>query len=166
MRPARRTRTTATRRAITRGCCQRTRRAGQLRRLPPNCFAAGTPLLTPDGSKYIEDIRVGDLVLSRDENDPEGPVVARRVLNLFQNYSPLLDLHVGGHVIRTRQSILFGSSAEVGSRRTRLELVSSCVVRRGVRNGQCDRRPDGVGAVFNVEVDDYHTYFVGVRSGE
>ncbi|MFT3920945.1 MAG: Hint domain-containing protein [Myxococcales bacterium] len=31
------------------------------------CFAAGTPILTPEGSKAIEEIKVGDLVLSRDE---------------------------------------------------------------------------------------------------
>jgi hypothetical protein len=50
-----------------------------------SCFAPGTPLLTPDGSKFIEDIRVGDLVHSRDEDDPEGPFVAKRVAHLFQN---------------------------------------------------------------------------------
>ncbi len=30
------------------------------------CFVAGTPLLTPDGSKAIEGFKVGDLVLSRE----------------------------------------------------------------------------------------------------
>ena len=40
------------------------------------CFAAGTPLLTPDGSKYIQDFQVGDLILSRNKNPPEAPVVA------------------------------------------------------------------------------------------
>src|SRR5205807_614531 len=34
------------------------------------CFAAGTPLLTPEGSKPIEEFRVGDLVLSRSEYHP------------------------------------------------------------------------------------------------
>jgi hypothetical protein len=39
------------------------------------CFARGTHLLTPDGSKAIEELRVGDVILSRDENDPNGPVL-------------------------------------------------------------------------------------------
>src|SRR5262249_34916945 len=32
-----------------------------------SCFSAGTPLLTPSGSKLIENFVAGDLVLSRDE---------------------------------------------------------------------------------------------------
>ena len=48
------------------------------------CFAAGTPLLTPEGSKRIEDFEVSDLLLSRSENDPEGPVEAKRVLTVFR----------------------------------------------------------------------------------
>jgi hypothetical protein len=35
------------------------------------CFAAGTPLLTPQGSKAIEQLQVGDLVLARSEYDLE-----------------------------------------------------------------------------------------------
>ena len=71
-----------------------------LKQLSGSCFVAGTPLLTPEGSRPIEDFQVGDLVLSRPEDDPAGPVVARRV-DVFQNYSPLLEVHVGGQVIRT-----------------------------------------------------------------
>jgi hypothetical protein len=47
------------------------------------CFAAGTPLRTPDGSKPIEDFRVGDWILSRDEFDPVGPVLSQRVEEVF-----------------------------------------------------------------------------------
>ena len=65
------------------------------------CFAAGTPLRTPDGSKSIESFQERDLLLSRHEDDPEGPVIAKRVLKVIQSYAPLLDLHVGGRVIRT-----------------------------------------------------------------
>src|SRR5207244_1420054 len=31
------------------------------------CFAAGMPLLTPDGARAVEDFRPGDLILSRSE---------------------------------------------------------------------------------------------------
>ena len=40
------------------------------------CFAAGTPLLTPDGAKPIEEFKVGDLVLSAPEENPDGRVTA------------------------------------------------------------------------------------------
>ncbi len=75
--------------------------AANLAQYSQTCFAAGTPLVTPDGSKPIEKLKLGDLVLSRDENDPEGLVVPKPVINLFQNYSPLLDLHIRGQVVRT-----------------------------------------------------------------
>ncbi len=65
------------------------------------CFAAGTPLLTPNGAKAIEDIKVGDLVLSAPEDDPSAPVAARRVEEVFERSSPLFELHVGGKLIRT-----------------------------------------------------------------
>jgi Hint domain len=55
-----------------------------------SCFAAGTPLLTPEGARPIEDVRVGSLVLSRDEHGPDGPVQARRSLLTFQSFSPIL----------------------------------------------------------------------------
>ena len=48
------------------------------------CFARGTPVRTPGGSTRIEDLKAGDLVLSRDEHDPDGPVVAKRVEEVFE----------------------------------------------------------------------------------
>ena len=36
---------------------------GNLSQLSGACFAAGTPILTPDGSKPIEEIKPGDRVL-------------------------------------------------------------------------------------------------------
>ena len=35
------------------------------------CFAAGTPLRTPEGSKPIEEFAVGDLILTAPDDDPE-----------------------------------------------------------------------------------------------
>ncbi len=42
------------------------------------CFAAGTPLRTPEGSQAVERLGKGDRVLSRSEHDQDGPVEARR----------------------------------------------------------------------------------------
>ena len=65
------------------------------------CFAAGTPLLTPDGDKPVEQFEPGDLILSAPEGDPSAPPQARQVEEVFIKTSPLLNLHVGGRVIRT-----------------------------------------------------------------
>ena len=64
-----------------------------------SCFAAGTPILTPNGATAIEKLRPGDLVLSRSEADPGGPVEARAVEQVFERYSVLTHLTVGGHLI-------------------------------------------------------------------
>src|SRR5262249_35771654 len=65
------------------------------------CFAAGTPLRTPEGHKAIEEFREGDLLLSRSDADPDGPVAAKRVEEVFVRTGRLLHLQVGGRVIRT-----------------------------------------------------------------
>jgi hypothetical protein len=64
------------------------------------CFAAGTKLWTPEGPRAIETLREGDLVLSRDENDPTGAVVARRVEMTFQRLGRILTLQVGDRLAR------------------------------------------------------------------
>jgi hypothetical protein len=126
-----------------------------------SCFAPGTPLLTPDGSKFIEDIRVGDLVLSRDADDPESPFVAKRVANLFENYSPLLDLHVGGRVIRTTAEHLFWvvgpgwvSAHEIEAGDSLLGAVGERTVVESIE------RPTESTAVYNLPIEEYHTYLV------
>jgi Pretoxin HINT domain len=125
------------------------------------CFAAGTPLLTPDGSKFIEDFRVGDLVLSRHEDDPEGPVVAKRVVNLFQNYSPLLDLQVGERVIRTTAEHPFWV---VGRGWTAAQQVVAGDLLLGPDDEQTVvtlvEGPKESAPVYNLEIEEYHTYLV------
>src|SRR5438477_7147236 len=49
----------------------------------------------------IEDVRPGDLVLSRDEHAPDGLVVAKTVEEVFVREALVWHLHVGGQVIRT-----------------------------------------------------------------
>src|SRR5205807_517301 len=65
------------------------------------CFAAGMRLLTPTGSKPIEDFRAGDLVLSRPEDDAAAPIEAKLVEETFRRLAKIVHLHVGGRVIRT-----------------------------------------------------------------
>ena len=72
------------------------------------CFVAGTPIETPSGSKSIEELKDYythgddcDTVLSRNEFDPNAPVIARRVLRRFIRTAPVLSLTVNGHEIGT-----------------------------------------------------------------
>lgn len=47
------------------------------------CFVAGTPVWTDRGLVPIEQIKVGDMVLSKPENDDNAPTAYRRVTDVF-----------------------------------------------------------------------------------
>ena len=54
------------------------------------CFAAGTPILTSEGEKPIEQIQVGDYVLARAEQDATGRVEPKRVEEIYRTEGELL----------------------------------------------------------------------------
>ncbi len=129
------------------------------------CFAARTPLLTLEGSEFIENIKEGDYVLARDENDPDGPVLAKRVEEVFRNYAPIWHVHLGAQVIRTTGAHPFwvrglgwtaAENLAVGD-----ELSS--------HNGQWVKVDDLLhtgewDTVYNIRVAEFHTYFVGCQA--
>ena len=129
------------------------------------CFVAGTPIRTPEGSKPVEQFRAGDLVLSRDELDPNGAVAAKQVVQTFVRVSPILNLHVGGRIIGTTAEHPFFVRGK--------GWVDAHLLRLGDELQTSDGRwlaCEGVAysgrveAVYNMEVEDYHTYFVGDKA--
>lgn len=64
------------------------------------CFAAGTPVLTPDGVKPIEELRAGDLVLARDEHNATGELEPKVIEETKRGESAVLELTVHGRVLR------------------------------------------------------------------
>lgn len=126
------------------------------------CFAAGTPLRTPEGWKWIEAFREGDLVLSRDENNPYGLVVAKVVEEVFVREGLIWNLHIGGQVIRTTAEHPFYAEGHgwvachelrVGERLL-TESGAWAVVEDLLDTGEWE-------TVYNLRIADFHTYFVG-----
>jgi hypothetical protein len=126
------------------------------------CFAAGTPLLTPEGSKPVEQFKPGDLVLSRDEWDPSGPAEPKRVEEVFTATAAVVDLHAGGQVIRTTAEHLFWVRGRGWTAVADFEPGYELVGHDGQRT-RIDRVSEvgGVVAVYNMRIADHHTYFVG-----
>jgi hypothetical protein len=127
-----------------------------------SCFAAGTPLLTPDGSKPIEAFRPGDLILAAPEHDPDGPVTPRRVEEVFRSASALLSIEVNGRSIETTTEHPFWVAGKGWTKAS--ELAAGDVLRS--ENGEpvtVLRVADTgkVAPVYNLRVADDHTYFVG-----
>ena len=125
-------------------------------------MAAGTPILTPEGSRAIEELRVGDRVLSLAEDDPEGTPQPRRVVNVMANYAPLLKLVAGGRAIRTTAEHPFWVVGQ--GWRAAHQLVVGDVLMSHQKHPVAVEAIEGeqeAAAVYNVEVEGYHTYFVG-----
>ena len=126
------------------------------------CFAAGTPILTPDGAITVEQIKCGDLVHSRDESDPSGAIEAKVVEELFVTVAPVLDLRIKGRTISTTGGHPFYAqdrgwvpASELEPGEHVLALSGEWLQVEGV---------DDVGhvtTVYNFRVADHHTYFVG-----
>ena len=126
------------------------------------CFAAGTPLRTPDGSCNIEDIRAGDLVLSRDEHRPDGLVVAQTVEEVFVREGLVWHLRVGGRVIRTTAEHPFYRAGDGWVACHDLRAGDRLLTEDGAWAAVEDVRDTGAWeTVYNLRVADFHTYFVG-----
>jgi RHS repeat-associated protein len=131
-------------------------------RIYQSCFCAGTPLLTPEGSTTIELSRVGDLVLSRSDDDTTGPLVAKVVEEVFIRQGRILELRVRGRVIGTTAEHPFWVYNRgwfpAGELRVGEWLLSHdgqwVVVEEVKETGRVE-------TVYNLRVSDFHTYFVG-----
>ncbi|WP_207398094.1 choice-of-anchor D domain-containing protein [Bremerella alba] len=132
--------------------------AGQL----PTCFVAGTPVCTPNGSKNIENLKVGDVIWTRPEDDPSANIRESYIERVFELAGTILELRVNGHLIETTSEHPFyvvgdgwkpGHQLEPGDRLAGLSEDSSLVESVTVTEHQKK--------VYNLRVAEDHTYFIG-----
>ena len=126
------------------------------------CFAAGTPILTPDGSKPIEEFQPGDWVLTAPDDDSDAEPVPRQVEETFVNYLPLLDLYVNGRTIRTTAEHPFWVRDHGWVAAQQLEAGDEIRTHddRWIKiDGLEGPKPSA--PVYNMCVAEYHTYFIG-----
>ncbi|WP_159887524.1 S-layer homology domain-containing protein [Paenibacillus puerhi] len=126
-----------------------------------NCFTADTKILTDKGDKRIEDIQIGDLVLSRDEST--GEKAYKEVLQVFQKISDSIYLiHIGNQTtieatgnhpfwVEDKGWVL-AEELQVGD-----ILLRSNETRISIEHITVENRQE---TVYNFEVADYHSYFV------
>jgi len=130
------------------------------------CFVAGTKVHTKDGLKNIEDIQVGDLVLSKDEKT--GKIDYKKVKQLFRNKDKqiynLTIINQDGKIdtIGTTDEHPFWVDGKGWVNAKDLKLSDKLTSANGktikvISIVLDDKRQD----TYNFEVADYHTYFVG-----
>jgi len=134
------------------------------------CFVAGTLIHTQDGMTAIEEIEVGDLVAARDQNDEDGEIEWKEVVDFFVNEKkPIVEVSFTDDATR---EFKFGSThdhpfwvegkgwVEVQD----LDIGDEVVDREGenfkvseiVETGRFE-------TTYNFTVDGFHTYFVGTE---
>jgi RHS repeat-associated protein len=128
---------------------------------PKSCFIAGTDILTPEGMKDIETIKIGDLVVSDDPNTP-GEIETRRVVETYvRQVTTLIDLYIDGQVITTTEEHPFWVP-ELGWVKAK-DLQEGTLVQTNHETfldiDKIERR-EGDFTVYNFQVEEFHSYFV------
>ena len=137
--------------------------AGKIIRSPSQCFVAGTAVLTVAGNKAIETIETGDRVWA--ENPDTGEKELKTVVQTFVNEtSELIHVCVNGEEIITTPGHPFYSPVKGWTVACKLRAGDILVLQSGkyviVEKIQHEILESPV-KVYNFEVEDFHTYYVG-----
>jgi len=130
----------------------------------PVCFAAGTPILLADGSsKPIEQIQPGDMVLAASDQNPEGPVEPKPVVEIYHNRPDgLMELTIGDAVIRPTLKHPFYVRGKGWTAATDLQIGDELRTPNGGWAQLHAKHQNGdIEPVFNFHVGEHRTYFVG-----
>jgi len=130
------------------------------------CFVAGTLIEAAEGKKPIEEIQAGDIVLA--ENPETGEIALKKVVQTFENESDeLVHVFVNGEEIITTPSHPFYVPKLGWTSAIKLRAGDVLVLSNGeyviVEKVQHEILESPV-KVYNFEVEDFHTYFVGESS--
>ncbi|MCZ8239868.1 MAG: polymorphic toxin-type HINT domain-containing protein [Leptospiraceae bacterium] len=148
------------------------------------CFTAGTLVHTKDGTKVIEDIKVGDVVMSK--SDVTGEVTYKKVVNTFVRQTSAIYkvTFEDGTILETTwnhpfrrlklDATLLGGLQDSYSEVNRSIDFSDWTKAKDLKSGDLAFTTDGKlltissvdvenrdETVYNFEVEDFHTYFVG-----
>ena len=127
------------------------------------CFVAGTLVTTEDGQKPIEEIQVGDRVLSKDE--VTGEVETKTVTKTYINQTTkLTHIGVNGEEFASTPTHPFYVYQHGWTQAANLRAGDVLVLSNGefvtVEWVQHEILEKSVN-VYNLEVQDFHTYFIG-----
>ncbi|MBP2115936.1 polymorphic toxin-type HINT domain-containing protein [Paenibacillus silagei] len=125
-----------------------------------NCFTAGTKVQTDEGEKPIEDIEVGDKVLSK--SDETGEVAYKEVVGLFQKQADeIYYVHVGDEIIEVTGEHPFWLDGKGWTFVKDLKVGDLLVSSDGSKLviDKIEKEPRKA-TVYNFEVKDFNSYFV------
>jgi len=125
------------------------------------CFSAGTPISVKDGFKNVEDIEVGDLVWAYNEQTGESDL--KPVINLIQNeVDTTIKITLEDEVIESTVEHPFytrGGWKDAADLTTEDEVKTKRGAWSYIKKLNFNHQKK---KVYNFEVSDWHTYFVGM----
>lgn len=129
-----------------------------------SCFVAGTLVMTAVGLVAIENIKVGDMVISADPDTIE--IQEKPVVDVFtRDVDRLVHLIINNEEIVTTFDHPFFVKEKGFVNATNLWIGAELINKDGhtivVENIFKEYLEDQTVKVYNFKVDDYHTYFVG-----
>ena len=131
---------------------------------PNYCFAKGTPVQTENGDRPIESVRVGDRIWSRDVKT--GAIALRPVVNTYRTPSvPVIDLelsasHAAIEQLAVTRGHLFWVEG-VGWLRADALAAQPLWSTEAQLGAKLIREQPEPTTVYNLEVSEFHSYFVG-----
>jgi len=134
---------------------------------PGVCFIAGTPVITVEGQVAIEQIKAGDKVWAK--NPDTGEIALKSVVQTFVNETDEL-VHVfanGEEIVTTPEHPFYVankgwiSAIQLRAGDILVSLNGSLVVLEKIQHEILEAPI----TVYNFEVEDFHTYFVGDDGG-
>ncbi|RYF50944.1 MAG: hypothetical protein EOO38_04440 [Cytophagaceae bacterium] len=135
---------------------------GAKAKLGTNCFVAGTPVVMADGSnKEIEQVKEGDLVLSRDE--ATGETAAKKVehTSLRQADATLLFTFSDGTEVECSDEHPFYVESQGFKPAREIGVGTSIVTKAGPAHVIKVEQKHEQKNLYNFTVEGFHTYFVG-----
>ncbi len=139
--------------------------AGNVSQLGRACFSGEMLLDVEAGRKRADTIVKGDRLFAKNEFDPNGPVELKEVEEVFVRVAPILNVHVGGQVLRTTSEHPFWVVGKGWLNAGSLQIGDMLTTRDGslVRvEGIADS--GDVTTVYNWRIADHHTYFVSASA--
>jgi YD repeat-containing protein len=138
------------------------------------CFVAGTPIQGPHGAKAIEEFKsyeehgdACDRIVSRNEHEPDGVLTLRRVLRTFVRTGLVLNLKLpGGIIIGTTAEHPFFVNGQGWTPAQELKVGDQIrLMEPGWTTVEGVADTGRIETVYNLEIEDDHTYFVGTDEG-
>ena len=131
---------------------------------PNYCFAAGTPVQSEAGDRPIESIRIGDRIWARDIET--GAIALRPVVNTYRTARvPVVDLQLSAGLdvrehLRVTRNHLFWVEGRgwVQAQALGASALWSMDARLSANLLELSDEPT---TVYNLEVSEFHSYFVG-----